>query len=35
MSFAKFQNIAVSFAAALVVATLFVGAALEPVISLA
>lgn len=35
MSIAKFQNAAVAFAGALIVAALFVGAAIEPVITLA
>ena len=35
MSVTKFQNVALSFVAALTVASMFVGAALEPVISLA
>ncbi|CAN5422718.1 hypothetical protein BH10PSE12_BH10PSE12_28980 [soil metagenome] len=35
MSVARFQNVALSLVAALCVASMFVGAALEPVISLA
>lgn len=35
MSLAKFQTVAVSLVAALFVASIFVGAALEPVITLA
>lgn len=35
MTIAKFQNVAVSLVAALVVASLFVGAAVAPVVSLA
>lgn len=35
MSVTRFQNAALSFVAALVVATLFIGAAVEPVIAFA
>ncbi len=35
MTIAKFQNVAVSLVAALVVASLFVGAAVAPVVSIA
>jgi hypothetical protein len=35
MTVTKFQNVAVSLVAALVVASLFVGAAVAPVVSLA
>ncbi len=35
MTIAKFQNVTVSLVAALVVASLFVGAAVAPVVSLA
>jgi hypothetical protein len=35
MSVSRFQNVAVSLVAALVVATVFVGAAVGPVVSLA
>ncbi len=35
MSYAKVQNVAMSLVAALLVASVFVGAALEPVVSLA
>lgn len=35
MSYAKVQNVALSLAAAFLVASIFVGAALEPVVSLA
>lgn len=35
MSIARFQNAVLAFAGALIVATLFVGAAIEPVLSIA